>query len=348
MLGQPPRSGTCRSFRRFGCFRLILGYLCKATIGASLTRSLTPAPSMRMTDGPERILGYRFKNPSLLDEALTHASIAGHRLDSNERMEFLGDAVLGFVVSEHLYRAYPDYLEGELTKVKSAVVSRKVCARVSNQMKLSAMLNLGKGMGVDGNLPRSIAAAVLESVIAAIYMDGGMEPAKDFILRAMGEQIEEAASNTHQQNFKSVLQQYAQKRFAAIPVYVMLDEKGPDHCKAFEVCVSLDGRRFGSAWANSKKEAEQKAALNALFELEITWRDEDGRIHMDEEAVTGKPSANGQSYPRPTDTDAEEIDDAFANADEADEAHIAGPLEEALEDPATQPAGEEVLTKGQD
>ncbi len=222
--------------------------------------------------------GYQFKDVSLLEEALTHASSADHRLDSNERMEFLGDAVLGFVVCEYIYETYPELLEGELTKIKSAVVSRRICAKISSKLNLADMLNLGKGMIGRQELPSSVEAAVFESIIAAIYLDGGMEAARKFILDYVGPYIEESADSTHQHNFKSVLQQYAQKHLPSNPSYILLDEKGPDHAKCFEVCVEIEGRRFGSSWANSKKEAEQKAALNTLSELQLAQIDSHGKV----------------------------------------------------------------------
>jgi ribonuclease-3 len=237
-----------------------------------------------MIDQAAQILGYRFHNSALLTEALTHASVAGHRLESNERLEFLGDTILGYVVSEYLFHAFPQYLEGELTKVKSAVVSRKVCADVSEKLNLGSMLSLGKGMSRRSKLPGSVAAAVVESVIAAIYLDGGVEPARRFVLEHFRPFIDALAESTHQDNFKSVLQQHAQRQMAGHPDYIVLDEKGPDHSKCFEVCVEIAGRRFGSAWANSKKEAEQKAALLALQELGITITDEEGRIIVVREA----------------------------------------------------------------
>ncbi|MCC7192779.1 MAG: ribonuclease III [Phycisphaeraceae bacterium] len=223
-------------------------------------------------------LNYQFKNEKLLCEALTHASSADHRLSSNERMEFLGDAILGFVVCEYLFRNYPELLEGEMTKIKSAVVSRKICAQISSDLDLVSMLTLGKGMSGKSGLPSSITAAVLEAIIAAMYLDGGIEPVRTFILKHLIPHIDEAARSAHQHNFKSVLQHYAQKRMPSHPMYVMLDEKGPDHSKCFEVCVEIDGRRFSSTWANSKKEAEQQAALIALTELGIAIKDDRGRV----------------------------------------------------------------------
>lgn len=236
-----------------------------------------------MVEQAAQILGYEFSDPSLLDRALTHASCTDNRLDSNERMEFLGDAILGYVVCQYLFDNYPEHLEGELTKIKSSVVSRKTCAQVTKEINLHTMLNLGKGMSNRSGLPSSVAAAVLESIVAAIYMDGGMGPATEFILKHFVPMIEKAAASQHQHNFKSVLQQYAQRNLPCNPIYVLLDEKGPDHSKCFEVCAEVNGRRFGSAWAQSKKEAEQKAALNALLELGIGAEDDDGHILINED-----------------------------------------------------------------
>lgn len=223
----------------------------------------------------ESILEYQFRDPSILESALTHASVADNRLASNERMEFFGDSVLGMVVCEYLYQRYPDYLEGELTKIKSAAVSRRSCANVARTLGLDSLLIIGKGMGGTCDLPSSLSAAVLETLIAAIYLDGGMEPARAFILRHLTEPIETAASSGHHENFKSVLQQHAQRCFGHSASYVLLDEKGPDHAKCFEVCVEIDGRRFPSCWCPSKKQAEQRAALNALLELGVARLDED-------------------------------------------------------------------------
>ncbi len=223
----------------------------------------------------ETILEYRFRDPSILESALTHASVADNRLASNERMEFFGDSVLGMVVCEYLYQRYPDYLEGELTKIKSAAVSRRSCSNIARALGLDALLITGKGMGEACDLPSSLSAAVLETLIAAIYLDGGLEPARAFILKHLTEPIEAAASSGHQENFKSVLQQHAQRCFGHSAAYILLDEKGPDHAKCFEVCVEIDGRRFPSCWCPSKKQAEQRAALNALLELGVARLDED-------------------------------------------------------------------------
>jgi len=215
----------------------------------------------------EQIIGYRFSNPNLLAEAFTHASSVDNRVMSNERQEFLGDSVLSLVICLALFERSPNYLEGDLTKMKSMLVSRTTCARVARQLGLYKLLKIGKGMAGSQSLSHSLAAGLLEALIAAIYLDGGLEPARSFILRHFDALIQKADIEQHQGNFKSLLQQYAQQHLNTTPAYELLDEKGPDHNKCFEVQAVINERRFPSAWGTNKKEAEQKAALNALIEL---------------------------------------------------------------------------------
>ncbi|MHC5004345.1 MAG: ribonuclease III [Planctomycetota bacterium] len=240
-------------------------------------------------DEAERLLGHRFADRDLLQKALTHASMADSRLESNERLEFLGDAVLDIVVCEYLYRHYEDLLEGEMTKIKSSVVSRNVCAQVAAETGLDGLLRLGKGMSNREDLPDSVIAAVYESLIGALFLDGGLEPSREFILKGLADRIEAAAQSGHQQNFKSVLQHVAQQLMEGPPQYMLMDEKGPDHSKCFEVCVGIGARRFQSCWGPSKKQAEQQAALQALLELDLAEIDEEtGEVlmrNLDETAV---------------------------------------------------------------
>jgi ribonuclease-3 len=224
-------------------------------------------PSPEDLEAVEPLLGYRFLNRDLLAAALTHASIAEHRLASNERMEFLGDAVLGLVICQELYGRFPDYLEGEMTRIKSVVVSRETCARVATRLGIMEHVSLGKGISDAAQMPSSLAACAYEAIVAAIYLDGGLEPARAFIVRDMAAEIERVIAGEHRLNYKSLLQQYAQRALGATPHYEVLDEKGPDHSKAFEVAVAVQGRRFPSAWGPSKKAAEQRAAMEALQAL---------------------------------------------------------------------------------
>jgi ribonuclease-3 len=228
----------------------------------------------------EQLLKWNFSDKELLAQALTHASLVDSRLSSNERLEFLGDAVLGMVVCEYLFLHYPDLLEGEMTKIKSSVVSRRTCADVAIELGLDALMMLGKGMSVRHDLPGSVVAAVYESIIGALFIDAGLEPARRFILRSMQLRIEHAARCGHQFNFKSVLQQNIQQLFDQTPQYVVLDEQGPDHAKCFEVAVEIGARRFASCWGPSKKQAEQQAALEALLELGLAERGGSGEIRL--------------------------------------------------------------------
>ncbi|UCF43331.1 MAG: ribonuclease III [Planctomycetota bacterium] len=217
----------------------------------------------------EQIIGHTFSNRNLLSKAFTHSSAADNRLLSNERLEFLGDAVLAVVICQTIFERFRGYLEGDLTKIKSMLVSRRTCARITKELGLQQFLSVGKGMASVRGLTSSLAAGLLEAIIAAIYIDSGFEAAKSFILRNFGPLIEQANAEESQGNFKSVLQQYAQQHLNTTPVYTVLDERGPDHNKCFESAVVMAGRHFSSAWGTNKKEAEQKAALNALLELGV-------------------------------------------------------------------------------
>ena len=215
----------------------------------------------------EQLLEYHFSDVKLLKASLTHTSQADDRLKSNERMEFLGDSVLGLIICQTLFERFPTYDEGDLTKIKSMIVSRKTCSKVASHYQLADFTRVGKGMAKTSALAGSIAAGTLEAVIAAIYIDGGFDQARGFILRAFGELIDKANSKQHHENFKSLLQQYSQSNFNCTPIYTLLDEKGPDHNKCFEVEAMVNHRHFKSAWGVTKKDAEQRAAYNALVKL---------------------------------------------------------------------------------
>ncbi len=223
-------------------------------------------------------IGYRFRDPEIVRQAMSHASGTEHRLHSNERLEFLGDAILGMVVCEYIYRSFPGILEGEMTKIKSMVVSRQVCAEVAEELGLKSHLSLGKGMSARSEVPSSVGAAAFEAIIGAIYIDGGLEAVSGFILSRLESRIHQAEESGHHENFKSVLQQHVQRVFGVTPVYSILDEQGPDHAKCFEVAVEIDGNRYESCWGSSKKRAEQEAALIALIALGCAERGDDGRV----------------------------------------------------------------------
>lgn len=212
-------------------------------------------------------IGYHFGDQGLLLAALTHASGAEHRLASNERLEFLGDAILGAVVCEMLYQQFPDYLEGDLTRIKSIVVSRLTCAKISASLGMQEFLILGKGMTTHPSVPSSLLADVFESLVAAIYLDGGDAAARRFIAEAMEPEIELAVGGETGSNYKSLLQQLAQRAHGTTPTYQLLDEKGPDHSKCFKIAAQVGASRYQPAWGRNKKEAEQRAARNALSQL---------------------------------------------------------------------------------
>jgi ribonuclease-3 len=219
-----------------------------------------------LTDCEKRI-GYTFRNKGLLRVALTHASGATNRLESNERLEFLGDAILGAIVCELLFRRFPSYLEGELTRLKSAIVSRSTCARIGDQLGLQEFLITGKAVTSAQTIPTSLMANAFESLIAAIYLDSGLEAAKRFVEQYLGPEIDRAVQQQRLGDYKSELQLLAQREFGQLPSYPLMEESGPDHSKWFKVAARIGDKVFTPAWGRSKKEAEQRAAQNALSEL---------------------------------------------------------------------------------
>jgi ribonuclease III len=232
------------------------------------TTQRTPTRRDTVLDECQAAIGYQFNKPELLRAALTHTSGANTRQASNERMEFLGDSVLGLVTCEQLYLRFPDYQEGDLTKIKSVVVSRKTCAKFSQELGLGDFLYLGKGMNGFAEMPSNLLADVFEALVAAIFLDGGWDAAKDFVLEFIIPEIDEVARDAVGSNAKSILQQVCQKEYGETPRYLILDEQGPDHNKCFKIAAEAAGHRFPSAWGKNKKEAELKAALNALAEIE--------------------------------------------------------------------------------
>ncbi|MGL6194692.1 MAG: ribonuclease III [Thermoguttaceae bacterium] len=218
----------------------------------------------------QKLIGYRFDDTKLLKAALTHSSGADTYLASNERLEFLGDAVLGFVICEMLCNRFPELTEGEMTKIKSAVVSRVSCLNIAKELELEDYMFLGRGVGSSAGrkkISSSILSNVVEALIAAIYLDGGMRAAKKFITKYFDPLIAHYAESVEADNFKSLLQQVAQRDFGQTPEYKVIEVKGPDHSKCFRISVKIGKTLFQSAWGNNKKEAEQRAAENALYIL---------------------------------------------------------------------------------
>ncbi len=215
----------------------------------------------------QEIIEYQFRDPTLLLSALTHASGASNRLASNERLEFLGDAILGLTVCEWLYEEYPEYNEGDLTKIKSAVVSRRSCGKIACSLGLDRCLIVGRGVTRNRSFPKSLVSDVFESVVAAIYLDGGAAIVRERIKKWLRPEVHVAVETQGAGNFKSTLQQYAQREMGSTPVYHLVHESGPDHRKSFMVAAVIADRHFPAAWGSNKKDAEQRAASNALAEL---------------------------------------------------------------------------------
>jgi len=220
----------------------------------------------------EERLGVRFRDLALLNQALIHRSFlngrASLRGESNERMEFLGDSVLGLVVNEHLYRKHPEENEGNLTKIKSLVVSRQILAEKAEETGLGRYLLLSASESEAGGRTRaSITADALEAVIGAIYLDQGLPAAARFIRRIILDEMREITENEDHLNYKSLLQEKVQSERKLHPVYRIRKEMGPDHQKTFQVDVSVGGQVIGQGRGQTKKDAEQAAARAALERL---------------------------------------------------------------------------------
>ena len=219
----------------------------------------------------EEAIGYRFKNISLLQNALSHSSYANERwhnsLMSNERLEFLGDSILGMLVADYLYRTFPDRPEGELTRMRADMVCERALAKIAAQIGLGEHLLLGKGEEQGGGRGRdSILADAVESVIAACYLDGGMEAAKGFIDRFVLTRV--PVSGLANADYKTALQELVQQKRNQSLVYALVGESGPDHDKVFQVELTLNGSLIGRGSGGSKKRAEQEAARVALEALQ--------------------------------------------------------------------------------
>ncbi|MHB1938414.1 MAG: ribonuclease III [Acidobacteriaceae bacterium] len=251
--------------------------------GHSECQAALPADRIPVLDRLQQVLGYRFRHPTLLDLALTHSSVAyeeqteqDHKAD-NEQLEFLGDAVLGMVVTEHLFRAYPEFSEGAWTRLRAQFVSRPHLARVAQAVGLGEFLRLGKGEEKSGGRKKpAILANAVEAVIAAAYLDGGMETTvrlvRRWLLDETLEAVVEAARAGEVGDYKSMLQEYSQAHGFGQPSYQLTAETGPDHRKSFVVEVKLlqpsgTENTLASAAGTRKKHAEQEAARLALQQL---------------------------------------------------------------------------------
>ena len=218
----------------------------------------------------EKAIGYQFRNITLLQNALSHSSYANERwhdsLKSNERLEFLGDSVLGMLVAEHLYRTFPNRPEGELTRMRADMVCERSLAVVANRLELGQHLMLGKGEESGGGRNRdSILADAVESVLAACYLDGGMDAAVQFVRKFI--LVNVPVTRLHNTDYKTALQELVQQKKNQTIAYRLVGESGPDHDKQFQVELTLNGEVVGVGIGSSKKRAEQAAAQAAIEKL---------------------------------------------------------------------------------
>lgn len=240
---------------------------------AHMTRSKTD--TVTDIEVIQAALGYQFRRPGLLDQALTHKSHVneskGKQGKHNERLEFLGDAVLALIVSDHLASSFPDLSEGALSKLKARLVSETSLAKAARRLNLGNLLRLGRGEELTkGREKNSLLADALEALIAAVYLDGGLEASRTFTLRVLAPElsgVENQKARPEMDDYKTLLQEWCQKRFETLPQYATVRESGPDHRKIFEVELTIRGDVVGVGKGHSKKEAEQMAAKQALEQV---------------------------------------------------------------------------------
>jgi ribonuclease-3 len=216
----------------------------------------------------EVLLGHTFRSRTFLLNALSHSSIKNERRPSNERLEFLGDSILGMLVSDALYRRFADSDEGTLTRIKSQAVSRATLQRVAAAMGLDRYIMVGKGVA-KREIPASLLGNLFEAIVGAIYLDAGLAAVRKFVMRHLDIVIEEIVQDRAERNYQSMLQQHCQREMQAVPTYRVLREGGPAHSRHFDVAVTIGGKEYGRARAVSKKEAEQGAARAAMIHFRV-------------------------------------------------------------------------------
>ena len=230
----------------------------------------------------EQAMNYRFRDPGLLRLALTHGSAKSHKRPSNERLEFLGDSVLGFIVTDFLYAESAEIDEGRMTQVKAQVVSRKCLVEVAHELGISRHLNVGRMFSHHSEVPSKILGNAVEAIIGAIWLDGGLDPAIDFVDEFFGEAIDEALRAPGRRDYKSRLGQWAQRKYQAPPVYELDEVEGPDHELTFHVSVFANGELLAEADGQSKKAAEKSAARLALSRLASRERSIEQELDQDD------------------------------------------------------------------
>lgn len=212
----------------------------------------------------EKHVGIRFRKLELLNLAFSHRSYAnenGGEIDNNEKLEFLGDSVLGLVVSEYLYLTLIDKVEGDLARIKSFVVSEDSLADIAKSIKVDNFILIGKGEEYSGGRSKkAILADCMEAIIGAYYIDSGFKASKNFILKYLVPEINKVLENKHRKDYKTLLQEFVQKKYKSYPRYSLVKKTGPDHDRTFWINVNIDGKDYGPGQGKNKKEAEQSAA----------------------------------------------------------------------------------------
>ncbi len=219
----------------------------------------------------EKNAGIRFRKLDFLNLAFSHRSFANEskdNFDNNEKLEFLGDSVLGLVVSEYLYRKLVDKNEGDLARIKSFVVSEDTLAEIARDLKIDNFILIGKGEEYSGGRKKkAILADCLEAIIGSYFIDSGFQSTKKFILKFIVPEINKVIENKHKKDYKTLLQEFSQKNFKTYPKYTLIKKSGPDHDRTFWIDVVLNGKHYGPGTGKNKKEAEQKAACIAYKSL---------------------------------------------------------------------------------
>ena len=222
----------------------------------------------------ERHANIRFRNPALLNLAFVHRSHAneqGKRSADNEKLEFLGDSVLGLVVVEYLFRLLPDYSEGDLAKIKSVVVSENSLDTIARRLRLENYILISRGEeNSGGRNKRAILADAMEAIIGAYFLDRGYHRARRFLLPLVKDEITKVLENRHRKDYKTLLQEYVQKRYKSFPVYSVVQQRGPEHDRVYEMLVNVNGRMYGPGSGQNKKDAEREAARVACSTLKIS------------------------------------------------------------------------------
>ena len=222
----------------------------------------------------ENQLGYKFLDPTLVKNACTHPSLLNelpHQEMGNQRLEFLGDAVLGLIVAKHLFDIVPEMNEGQMTRLRARIVDKNACCEYARSLQISQFLRLGRG---EQSLTSAILADFFEALVGAIFCDGGFSPTQNFVLRVCSTFIERAVAGQEEIDFKSKLQIRSQKQFQQTPVYAIFSKVGPAHRMLITVRVLIGDQIWGDGTGNSKKSAEQRAARSALIKLDAMMRNE--------------------------------------------------------------------------